>query len=500
METFSRKMQAGAVWTLLARFMEQSLGIVSTIILARLLVPDDFGVVAMAMSIAVAMELFSAFSFDTALIQNQKAQRRHYDTAWTLNVAFGIFTSVLLLLLAVPAAHFYKEPRLDAVMFVLALVPFLGGVENIGVVAFQKELDFNKEFRFVLGKKLTGFLTCVTLAFVWKNYWALVAGMLTSRVVGTAMSYWLHPYRPRFALAAARELVQFSKWLLINNFLSFLMLRSADFVIGRLSGAHSLGFYNIANQISSLPTTHFVAPINRAVYPAYSKMSADLGMLRQNFINVISIIVMFVLPAAAGISVIAELMVEVFLGPRWSDAAILMQILAFSAAITAMETNMVFVFLALGTPRTYTWLFGLTAVVLLPLLVWLTQALGTVGAALAHLLTSVVLFPVFYTTACHKLRLKSSQLLSAVWRPVVSTSIMYAVVNSYVRYLLDGLVFSSRELALAGAVVLGASVYAGTLLALWYASSKPAGPEEFVVGKLAVTMGQLKRMRSSVWG
>ena len=134
MTDLQRRMAAGAAWMILFRLTERSIGFISTLILARLLVPDDFGLVAMATSILAALELLGAFSFDMALIQNQAATRKHYDTAWTFEVLFGVIKCALLLALSVPAAAFYGEPRITAVMQVLALCTLLQGFDNIGVV------------------------------------------------------------------------------------------------------------------------------------------------------------------------------------------------------------------------------------------------------------------------------------------------------------------------------------------------------------------------------
>src|SRR5688572_26128481 len=111
-----------------ARLGDRLIGLVSTIVLARLLVPADFGLVMMAIVIIGALQLLGAFSFDLALIQNHRAGRQHYDTVWTINLLFAVAFGFLVVLLAVPAARFYNEPRLEAVMYVLAVATALQGL------------------------------------------------------------------------------------------------------------------------------------------------------------------------------------------------------------------------------------------------------------------------------------------------------------------------------------------------------------------------------------
>jgi O-antigen/teichoic acid export membrane protein len=200
-----RKMATGATWMVLFKLIERSIGLISTLILARILSPSDFGVIAMALSFIFFAEQLAAFSFDIALIHNQSATREHFDTAWTGNLLLGLSITLVMLLAAYPIAGFYRQPELVWVVCALALGPLISGAENIGVVAFRKELNFRKEFLFQLSRKALGFLIVVPIALIVRNYWALVVGILFSKLAGTAISYLMHPYRV-FQVAADQQL------------------------------------------------------------------------------------------------------------------------------------------------------------------------------------------------------------------------------------------------------------------------------------------------------
>jgi O-antigen/teichoic acid export membrane protein len=485
MKNISQKMAAGAVWMVLFKLTERSIGFVSTLILARLLLPADFGLIAMAMSVIAILELLGSFGFDTVLIQKQRADRRHYDTAWTCNVMVGLGTAAILVALDRPAAIFFQEPRLEPVIAWLALGPCLQGFENIGVVAFRKDLQLDREFRFLLAKKVLGFSVTIPLAFILQNHWALVVGILASRATGLAASYLLHPYRPRFSLVASAELFQFSKWLLLNNILLFLNARSADLVVGKIAGSHSLGLYSIASEISNLPTTELVAPINRAVFPGYAKMSGDPGVLRQGFLNVISVIAVFAIPASAGIATLSEPLVRIALGPKWMATVPLIQILAISGVLTALQTNSVYVYLALGRPDLLTAFAGANILILLPLLVWGTAWAGILGAAWALVLTGVIILPVNFSILFRSLRLRLHEFFGVVWRPLVATATMALVLRS----MQPGSSLPTdivRDIASLGfSVLLGGLTYLVVLLGSWKLASRPSGAEEFIVGKVA---------------
>ena len=486
MENINRKMATGALWMVFFKLAERSLGLISTIILARLLVPNDFGLVAMATSFIAVLELLSAFSFDIALIhKKQEATRHHYDTAWTFNVSFGVISALILLALANPAAAFYNEPRLDSVMYVLALGSLVNGFENIGIIAFRKELEFRKDFYFLLSKKLVSFAVTVPLAFVLRNYWALVAGMLTGRIIGVLLSYYVHPYRPRLSLRARHELLHFSKWLFFNNIITFLNFRSPDFIIGKISGAKALGLYTIAHEISNLPTTELVAPINRAVFPAYAKMSHDMSILRQGYLNVIAIIALFALPIGTGIAAISELAVAVFLGDKWLDAASIISILAFYGITISLLTNSGSVLMAAGKPQYITAVGGINIAVLIPVIIIATMKYGVLGTAWGYLGTTlVILLPVTYITLFRLIHLKIRKFLAMIWRPASATAIMYFAVQSYLSHTEIPASIPDKISVMLIAILLGVLVYTGLIIILWLMSSRPAGAESYILGKL----------------
>lgn len=498
--TLKKKMAIGVIWMLFAKFADRALGLVSMLILARLLTPNDFGLIAMAMSIIALLEMLGAFSFDIALIQNQKAERNHYDTAWTFKVILSIIIAILLVFAAKPAAVFYDEPKLELIINLLTIGIFCRGFENIGVVAFRKDLDFRKEFWFTVTKKMISFSVTVPLAFWLRNYWALIAGMLTGWIGGTILSYAMHPFRPRFSLSAGHELFNFSKWLFINNIFFYLKNRSSDFVIGKISGSESLGVYNIGYEIANLPTTELISPINRAVYPGYAKISHDAAQLRQGFLDVISYIALLALPAGFGVSAVSELLVPVALGSKWLDAIPIVQIFGIFGAIVAMQTNIQSIYLSLGKPRIHTYITGAYLLLLFPSLIFATTNYGIIGAAFTNLGIAVLFVNINYFILFRVISLRLSAFLAVVWRPIGATLIMYGGVRLFVEifFTQESIVFSFWGLGLT--VLLGLILYVSTELLFWRLSSCPPGPEMFALNYikkyLSNVVGKVKNSKS----
>jgi lipopolysaccharide exporter len=474
-------MAAGAAWLVLFKLTERSIGIVSTLILARVLVPEDFGLVAMATSILASLDLLGAFSFDMALIQNQHAARHHYDTAWTFAVMFGVLKAVALCALAFPAAHFFREARLPPLVFALAAYTLIEGFDNVGIVAFQKDLELHKEFRFGLVKKMVGFAVTVSLAFWLRSYWALMAGILAARLTSSLLSYAMHPFRPKFSLAGAGDLFSFSKWLLLNNFLIFVNNRGTDFVIGKLAGARALGLYSVSYEIANLPTTELVWPISRAVFPGYARMANDPPRLREAFLQVISLVAIFTVPAGVIIALAAEPIVQVLLGAKWSDAAPLIHVLAVFGIVRSLHGPTGSIYLALGKPR---FVAGFQCVQLgaaIGLMLVLVPLHGTIGAAYALLAGASVAMISNYFFALRELHLPVAELMRALWRPGVGAAAMVAAVRVMGPLWTGDNGTTANVLRLGVLLVIAAVVYLVVVLLCWWIARRPEGPESQIV-------------------
>ena len=363
----------------------------------------------------------------------------------------------------------------------LRWAPVAEGFQNIGVVAYRKDMDFRKEFAFQVGKKLIAFLVTVPLAFWWHSYWALVIGLLAGKAGGTVLSFVVHPYRPRFAMSAHVELFRFSRWLVLNNLLRILRYRMSDFIVGKISGPGPLGLFTLSYELAQLPTNELVAPINRAVYPAYARMSGNLHVLRQSYLDVVGMIALFALPAAMGIAVLAEPIVQVVLGPRWMAAVPLIQVLGVTGAINAMETNIGSVYLALGRPAILSALFGFYVALIMLLLAVFTGMWGALGAAWACLLAAVLNIPVYYTAMMKTLDLRLAEFLAVLWRPLLASAGMYALLAAGINQ--GGILWGEVPIIvlLAGGVMLGVTAYGGMIWFLWMLAGRPGSAAEAVI-------------------
>lgn len=472
----SREILTGAAWMIFVRVCDRLLGLVSTLILARLLVPADFGLIAMAMSVIALIELAGAFSFEIALIRQTNPAREHYDTAWTLNLAFALLCSALIAGVAPLAARFYEEPRLTLLMIVLAAGWLAQGFENIGIVNFRRRMDFASEFKFMFSKRLVGFVVTISLAIALQSYWALALGQSAMRATGLVLSYYMEGYRPRLSLAARRDLFSFSGWLLVTNIMSFGLARLPHFVIGRLEGPAALGKYTIAAEFARLPSTELSAPINRAVLPGLSRVRENNDELRALFIQVMSTTFALTLPAAIGLAMTSALVIQTVLGSQWRDASPLLAILAVAGAVEVVASNNGIAYLVLGRTRLVAGMNATKLVVLIAAASILVPSHGILGMALAELVSAALVVILSTAVLIRSLSLSIAQLWAATWRTMVSTMAM-AVALLWIAGPPLHADPTDPAWLLPASIILGAIVHLASMLTLWLLSGRPPGVE-----------------------
>ena len=481
MQSITGGMARGAAWMFAARMTDKVLGLVSTLFLARLLVPEDFGLVAIATAVIAFLALLANFSFEVALIQHPAPTREHYDTVWTIDLLFGMGIAIALVALSHPLASFYDEPRLVAIMPVLAVSALISQLRNVGFVNFSRNLQFHQEFLLSLYRRMLTLPATVALAYWLRDYWALIWGSLLTAAIGTSLTYVMHPFRPRWSLACRNELFGFSKWLFIMNLLQFISLRAGDFIIGKLRGPYELGLFTMASEFGSLPATELVAPINRAAFPGYSRLASDRAQLIEVYLRVMGLVALVALPVGVGISLTADLFVPLLLGSKWIDAIPMLQLLALAGAVVALWTNTGYVFLALGDPRRVATLAGLqaTATVVFLIAFLVLDVPNGVGWAMLAAAIAVAASNQYWARAGLGIRWRSA--FTVLWRTAIGCVALVIAVESTRPLLGPPDTAVAQSLALGLSIALGAAVYMGSVLAAWWLCGRPAGPESYAV-------------------
>ncbi|MCU0949504.1 MAG: lipopolysaccharide biosynthesis protein [Burkholderiaceae bacterium] len=488
-QTIQGKMARGATWMLGFRLADRALAFVSTIILARVLVPADFGLVAMAMSVIAMIELAGAFSFEVPLIQRADPTRAHYDTTWTLRLLFSLLCGLLIVALALPAAAFYGDARIAPIMLALSVSWLIEGFENIGTVNFRREMNFRREFIFMFSKRAVGVGVTLSLALAFRSYWALIIGTIASRAFGVLLSYAMQSYRPRLSLAMWRELFGFSGWLFAMNVVAFLQTRLSHFVIGRTQGAEALGIFTVSSDVAALASNEITAPINRAVMPGLSRIAEEPGRIGPGLLQVAMATQLITMPAAFGLAAVAEPLVLTLLGQKWAAAIVPVQILAFAGALQAITAANHSAYLAVAKAHVPAILSAVFVAALIPLL-YLLHPRGIVGVAWAQLGAVVVYVTLNLVLMKRYFGVSLWSLLRATSRCLIAAIAMGALVDWLVRHRFGLAPDAFPAVLLALGVLTGIAAYTLVLYALWQATGRPQTAEAVLFGRLRSLIGR----------
>jgi O-antigen/teichoic acid export membrane protein len=478
-----RRTAKGAGWIVGWRMATRALGLCSTLILARLLLPADFGLVALATAFITSIDALSVLGVDDALIRIENPRRALYDTAFTINLIRGVATATLLLILGGPIGAFFNDPRLANVLFALAAGSVISGGHNIGTIDFRREIVFHKEFKLFVIPRLVSVATTVTCAIVFRSYWALVAGILTGRVLLAGYSYVLHPFRPRLTLSAWHELAGISFWTWLLSIVGLIRDRTDSFFIGYALDARAVGMFSVATEIASLPSTELVIPLGTATFAGFAAARHAGASSGDTYLRVIGVVSSLTLPAGIGISLLADPVVRLALGPNWLQAIPVIEVAAVLGSLT------VFGIISSSLFNAHAFLSVLFRVSLasmalrVALLAWLVPAHGIMGATAASGLGMVFEYSTYVVLTCRRFALSAPRFLARIWRSALATAVMAGgLVAMRLGWVPHPGTPAEQMIRLAEGSLAGAAIYTATLVALWAASGRPNGPETDLLG------------------
>ena len=468
-------------WTL--RFI----GLISVFILARLLTPGDFGIMGLAVAALALVELLGAVGLWPALLRIKDWDREHLDTAWTIQlILFG--TMGLLALGSAPlVAWFYGQPALTAVLAVLSLRFVALGLANIGVVEFDRKLAFGRDLRMRVGARLASFVVAIAAAFWFRNYWALVIGLVAQNSFYSLATYICHPYRPRLSLKRRAELLGTSLWIFVHSVTQTVQMQIERLVMGRFSGPHVIGLFSVSKDLSEIFTQEIATALNRVTFVTVAK-SGELNAAPLRTAQILGAYAMIAAPMGFGLAATAESAIPLLLGWEWVAAAPFLQIVAVYSAFYAVYKVIASSLQAAGHARQAASMSCAGALCL---------ALAVAGAAWVSPTVTTVAFAAF---AANLLVLASGIAVMAhysgqngfalglhVFRPFGAAAAMAGAVR------LLGPDSGSAIVDLLGGVAIGVATYPILLLGLWWASGRPAGGEREALLFLGEIRQRLRR-------
>jgi O-antigen/teichoic acid export membrane protein len=461
------------------KWIARLMGLVNTAILARILAPADFGVVAMCMLVIGVLDVACELNLAMVLIQRKETSDAEWNSAFTLRALQGLGVGLLIFFARPVAVWYFQDERVGAILPYLALSSVFQGLENIGLIAYRRDLDFGKDFLFMLARKVLQISATIVAALVLRNYWALVIGIILGSALTTVLSYVVHPYRPRLTFRAAGELWGVSKWFIVNNISYYLLEKTDEMVVGGRAGSRALGTYSVASEIAELPTSEIILPMMRALFPGFARLQGEPERLRTSYLNVLGFTTTFACSVGFGTGLLAPYLVPIVLGPKWLDAIPLLSVLAIGGAIRMIYHNTGALLLAVGRTRAVA-LTAAAQALLGPPFLWVAIRGGNVLAmTYVKVILAAVFLVVWFSTVRRFLGIPFTAIAGNLYRPLLAGTAMYCGVLALRPFLPQSLL--GGMLTTIGA---GALLFTGVLLGVWGLARRPSGAESFLLEAL----------------
>jgi len=422
-------MSAG-FWAAALRVVVRGSLTIRTIILARLLVPDDFGLMAIATLSILLVERFTESGIDSALVQRRDDIRKYLNTAWTMQIVRSLVMAASLAIAAPFIAGFFNEPDATSIIRILSIGVLLKGFTNIGAVFFVKELRFDRYFILELSGKGLDVVVSIAYALVYPTVWALVFGVLAGTLARLATSYMIHDYRPRLEWIwdHVKKLFDFGKWILVSNIINYASGNLDDLMVGRALGIQALGFYRMAYNFSQAVATEVTQVTNQVAFPTYSKIQNSLDRLRTAYMGSLHLVSFIGFPLAVGTILVAADFTLGVLGNRWEPIIVPLQLLSVAGLMRGAGATIGPLFQSQGRPDIPP-RFALAKVALLAIFLWpaITRS-GLEGAALVVAVTATITGVAALAAAFRMVRATASDIIQAIGFPALNTVVMSVAV------------------------------------------------------------------------
>lgn len=374
----------------------RGIAFIKILILARILSPNEFGLFGIAMLFLSLLEIISETGVNIFLIQEGDEIDTFVDTAWIVSIVRGILIALVLFLLSPVISHFFNSPQSLNVMYAISIVPLIRGFVNPSVIKFQKELHFKKEFiyRFLIFAIDGAF--AITFALLTHSAVSLVYGLIAGAVFEVIVSYLISRPRPRFNFDSEKFklVVSRGKWVTAAGFFNYLFENIDDGAVARIMDTASLGIYQMAYKISSLPMTEVSDVIQKVTFPVYSKISEDKQRLKMAFLKSFWGTLVLVLPFSVVLLLFPGPLVKIILGEKWLGAVGVIKILAFFGIIRALTETTYPLFLSLKKQKYVSLITLISIMGLVITIIPLVKSYGIVGAGASGLVGSILAIPI----------------------------------------------------------------------------------------------------------
>lgn len=409
-------------WSGFSQFGRQAFQIVTSIILARLLLPEDFGLVGMAFIIIGFLSIFKDLGTAAAIIQKEDISESLLSSIFWLNVVFGILISIIVFALSPIVSSFFNDVRVEPILKVLSISFLLSSLSNVHQALLEKKLLFKKLAKIEIIATFFGSTLGIYLAFSGFKVWSLVFQSLVTFLVTMILLWYFERWTPRFAFnfSEIKSLHRYSGFLTGYNIFNYLFRNADNFLIGKFLGAQNLGYYNLAYRIMLYPMQTITVVISRVMFPLYSQIKNDLQRFRSIYIRVAQAISLISFPLMIILMIFNKEFIVYIFGKNWETTKTIILILAPVGMLQSVDSTVGSIYQATGrTDLIFKW--GLFSGTISIGVFVLGLKWGIIGVATAYLVYSVLLYIPGLYIPFRTIDLKVSDFLKKLMIPLITS-------------------------------------------------------------------------------
>lgn len=461
-ESLAKKTVSSAIWTYIAYGLSKSANFIATVVLARLLLPEEFGIIGFAVTGMAFLDAFRDLGIGLAIIQRRDKIEEASNTAFWLSIGSNSLMWLLSLVLAPLAAAFFRQPLVTVILPVMAFSFVINSFGSIHDALLQREMEFGKRVIPAFFKSAAKGIASVILALMGFGVWALVFGLIVGQTLYTITLWIMVDFRPKFTFDTqiAHEIVGFGYKIALDNFLSALQANIDYIFIGRFLGEAALGIYTIAFRVPELIIINIATVVAKVLFPAYSSIQDDLDQLRKAVLAALRYVSIIVVPAGIGLVLISSSFIPVAFGEEWLDAIPIMSALSLYGLFLSISWNIGDLYKAIDRTDLLVKTALLELVLIVPTLYFLALH-SALAVALGHVVLAFIISMIRLFIAINVIKLDVRETFSQFIPAIASATIMGIAV-----YLVGELVSSMPDIViLISQLIAGAIAYP---IALWF--------------------------------
>lgn len=356
-DNLKNKAVTGASWLLVAQVGSQVVKFAVAAVLARILTPEEFGLIGMVLIFSGFANLFNDMGFSDALIQKQDVNDRHFSSVFWLNLFIALLMMALLALGAPLLASFFNQPELTPLARLLSINFLIGSLVIVIRAKLTRSMDFRTLSVIEIIAALASGILGIVLALLGFGVYALVAQILGMTACLTVLIWLSSDWRPSwlFSFSAIRELLGFSMGIMGGNSLNYWIRNADNLLIGKVLGTTELGLYSRAYMIMLLPLSQISGVLTRVMFPTLASIQGDKARSRQIYLRAISAIALFTFPSMLGLLVIADDFVLVVFGSKWSEMIPVLRVLCIVGMLQSVNATVGWIYNSQGRSDIQFW-------------------------------------------------------------------------------------------------------------------------------------------------